>query len=263
MFAGISRNLRVYLSSQRCSWLSFLTYRTQAVIWMLVFAATTAASIITISVVYGLSSGIPGWTYYQALALAGLSNMAVGVVLYFIIPRDLTEDMLNGKMDPLLTKPYNPVVMIFTHSGWPPGAGNFASGLALFAFALAHLQVDPLSIAAAAGMFAIGAAALTLFTVFVAVLVYVVFRNGDFLWWLTSISGEAASYPLSIYGTTGLIALTIALPIGLASFYPARLMFAGADYMIDAAVVAIAALLIYGFYRGTLWLLRFYTSAGG
>jgi ABC-2 type transport system permease protein len=260
---GVARNLRIFLSSQRYQWLSFLIYRSQGAIWLVVFSLSTLASVVGISVIYSVSNGIAGWSYYQILALSGLANTILGVVDYLVNPWNLVTNMRNGTFDQVLTKPYNPIVLVLSRQGWVAATGSIVSGLALFVYSIAQLQVNPLAIVPALALVALGCVAVTLFMVFMSMLAYVLFKSANFLHWIVSIAKSTAEYPLGIYGVTGIFLLTVGLPIGIASFYPAELMFSKIDYTPVLVVAAIAIVLSYLFYRGSLWLLKFYTSGGG
>lgn len=263
MLGSIRRNVRIFASSQRYKWLSFLIYRTQAFGWLSLFMLSTVSSILSISVIYSVSSGIQGWSYFQVLALSGLASAAIGAAMYFVNPYHTVIDMRNGVFDQVLTKPYNTAVLILSRSGSAAPAGAIASGLALFAYSIANTGFGIAALAFSVALFVLGCLALVMFMMFITILSYVLFKSAGYLNWITNIAGETAAYPLPIFGVAGMALLTVALPVGLAAFYPAQLVFGKADYATGAALGVLAVALAYAFYRGSLWLLRFYSSGGG
>lgn len=256
-------DLRIFLSSQKYKWLSNLAYRTQSIGWIAILALSAMTGIVSITVIYGVSNGIPGWSYLQMLALSGLASAASGISTYFIHPSNLVENMRNGILDQVLAKPYNPILIILSRFGWVAGLGSIVSGLAIFSYAIAQVQVSAVALAVAMAVFAIGCMAFVMFNVFLSILAYVLFKSGGFLNWIVNIASGTSSYPLTVFGLAGMLILTVGMPIGIASFYPAELVFMKADYLIGMGVALIGIALSYLFYRGSLWLLTFYTSGGG
>lgn len=260
---GIARNARMYINSQKYQWMTFLTYRLQAAVWVLVFALGSLMQIISITVIYNVSSGINGWGYYQVLALSGLSSMLLGVVLYSLSPHSLARTMRNGQLDQRLVKPYNPVVFMLANSGSKASIGQFLTGIVIFAYSAFMAGVPAVTASAMFGVFLLGAAVLVMFVLMITLLSYVLLKSASYIQWITNIAGRASSYPLDVYGFTGEILLTIGLPIGLASFYPAEFLFGKlqAEWIMAVVFGEILAILVY--YRISAWLLTKYTSGGG
>ncbi len=243
--------------------LSFLVYRTQALVWIVVSVFSTISGFISVSVIYQVSSGIPGWSYAQMLALVALANIVFGFINFMINPQNLVRSLRNGGFDQALTKPYNPMVSIFSRYGSPLSIGTIISGIALLAYALSNTTVNALSVSSSMVLFSFGSAALVMFLLFITLVSYVLFKSGNYLQWVTSIAKTASQYPLAVYGLAGTLLLTVALPVGLASFYPAALMFSKIDYLSFATVLALSIAMFVIFYKLSKWLLKFYTSGGG
>lgn len=263
MLGNMARNLKVFTSSQRYMWLSFFAYRFQAYVWLAVVGGSIASTVVSITLIYTVSGGITGWSYFQLMALAALSNMAFAVASYLLNPWTLVMNMRNGVFDQVLTKPYNTILLTLSRSGWVGNASVFLSGVVLFVYSLTQVQVTALALVASLAVFAVGCLAFTMFLVFMAMLSYVLLRSANYLNWLSNIAQHASEYPIWVYGIAGMMLLTVALPIGLASYYPAQLMFLKTDYTTALMAVAIGLGLSYAFYRSSYWLLKFYTSGGG
>jgi ABC-2 type transport system permease protein len=262
---GIMRNLRMYASTQKYQWLAFFTYRLQAAVWIAVFALGAIVQIVTITVIYDVSSGISGWSYYQILALSGLSSMLTGVVLYNISARSIATRMRNGQLDQRLVKPYNPIVFMLSNSGTMSvsALGQIIPGFVIFAFSASMAGVPVLASMLLLLVFLLGAASLIMFILMLTLASYVLFRGAGYIQWLTNIAGRASSYPLNLYGFGGVVLLTIGLPVGLASFYPAEFIFGKLALYQFALVIALALASIFVYYRISSWLLTKYTSGGG
>jgi ABC-2 type transport system permease protein len=263
MFEDVTKNLRFFLLSLKYNWLSFLVYRTQAFVWMVVSTFSTLSGLISISVIYSISGGLPGWSYFQMLALVGMANMVYSIINFMIGPQTFVRALRNGGFDQALTKPYDPIISIFARYGTPYNIGGIISGIGLLAYALSNTAVNALSIVSSILLFGFGAAAVVMFLVMISLVSYVLFRSGNYLQWITAITTSASQYPLAIYGLAGTLLLTVGFPIGLASFYPAEMLFLKINYVYFLAILVLSVVLFIIFYKTSKWLLKFYTSGGG
>ncbi|MCL5011415.1 MAG: ABC-2 family transporter protein [Candidatus Marsarchaeota archaeon] len=263
MLGSIKKNFNIILSSQRYNWLSFLIYREQSAVWLLVFSFSSLAGFINISVIYNISNGIPGWNYYQLLALSGLSNLMINIVWYFISPGRVVWHMRNGNFDQILTKPCNPLVLTLSRYGEQSAIGGVAGAIILIAYSLSHVQLSILPFIEALLLFSIGAITFVFFVLFIAVLSYVLFKAGQYLNWFISIANHASQYPLPVYGVLGTVLLTIVIPVGFASFYSAQAIFSTINPPSAFLIFILSILLSYLLYKTSFWLLNFYSSGGG
>jgi ABC-type uncharacterized transport system permease subunit len=128
MFDNTLKNVRMYYHSQKVQWKEISIYRTQFIVWILVFMLGTISSIITITIIYSISNGIAGWSYYQMLLVSSLANMMIGFVNYNISPHRLARTMRNGQFDQRILKPYNPIVTMLSLYGTKTAIGSVISG---------------------------------------------------------------------------------------------------------------------------------------
>lgn len=260
---GMGANLKMYMLSQLYSWRSFTVYRTQAAVWLITNSLSTVASFITITIIYNVSSGIPGWNYFQLLALSSLANIALSLMNYNLTPRYVAKQMRLGALDPLLLKPYNPLLSILARGGFKGSIGNVLSGLVMLAYALAGLHATALQVAYIAVAFSLGTAAFLLFMVMLTLLSYVAFRSAGYTQWVINIAGRAAGYPLSIYGLAGMVLLTVGMPVGFASFYSASAIAAPMAWWQTALLLLGELGLSLLYYKISMKLMGMYTSASG
>ncbi len=259
----LADNLKMYLLSQLYAWRSFAVYRTQAVVWFVVNAMSSVASFITITIIYNVSSGIPGWSYFQLLALSSLANIALSVMNYNLTPRQVAKQLRLGALDPLLLKPYNPLLSILSRGGFKGSLGNVIAGFVMLAYALVSMHATAMQTLPLLAVFALGTLTFMLFMLMLTLLSYVAFRSAGYTQWVINIAGRASGYPLWIYGLPGMVLLTVGLPAGLASFYPASFiaspMLAWQVALVLAAELALSLL----YYKASMWLMTKYTSASG
>ncbi len=263
MIEDVRRNLGLFLVSQKNEWKKFLVYRLQSVLWMVFFLIIGIMGFITITVIYNVSNGINGWTYYQLLVISSFSSIAGSLIGFFLNSQQLVRDMRDGEFDKLLTKPYNPLLLIFSRYGSIIFIFSALSSFAILIYALSNIKLHLLSLIFAVFLFLLGSAALLMFMLFISFIAYILFKSGNFMGFMRQIAGNAAEYPLQIYGPIGMVILSVAVPVGIASFYPAEIMFSKINYGFGISIAIFAIALTYILYKVNIWLLRFYTSAGG
>ncbi|MCL5007413.1 MAG: ABC-2 family transporter protein [Candidatus Marsarchaeota archaeon] len=258
-----ARNLTLYMKSQKYGFKEFMAYRTQAISWVLIQSLGAVSTLIMVSVIYSVSSGVPGWGYFQLLALGGLVQLTSGIMAFLISPRMLVRTMRNGGLDQLLLKPYNPLLMIVARNPGIRNLGGVVSGALLLAYALHGAGVGLEAMLVFIPSYLIGLVALAMGVIVLALVSYVLFKDASFTNWLMSIMFDASDYPATIYGIIGSTALSILLPVTFAVFFPAAAVFGyvSAYVVLGVALVCIAVAIM--FYFSTVYLLRKYESGGG
>ena len=263
MLDGIFRNLKMYNASQKVLWKDIAIYRTQFIVWIFVFMMSTVASVVTITIIYDVSSGVAGWSYYQVLLISSLANIMIGIVFYNISPQRLARTMRNGQLDQRILKPYNPIVTMLSLYGTKTSIGSVISCALVFGYAAYMAGISTIALFEMLLIFALGVVSLIMFILMVTVLSYVLFNSAGYMQWVANIASRAAQYPLTIYGLPGILLFTVGLPIGLAAFYPSALIFGKIGPALVMLVVAIEAFMIAVYYYACKWLTKKYRSGGG
>ncbi|MCL4371887.1 ABC-2 family transporter protein [Candidatus Marsarchaeota archaeon] len=263
MLESVSRNLKMYYASQKILWKDIAIYRTQFAVWIFVFMLSTVASVVTITIIYDVSSGVAGWSYYQMLVVSSLANMMIGMVLYNISPQRLAKTMRNGQFDQHILKPYNPVFTMLSLYGTKTSIGSVISGALVFGYAAYMAGVSAIGILGIIIIFALGVVSLTMFLLMITLISYTLFNSAGYMQWVANIASRAAQYPLTIYGLPGILLFTVGLPVGLAAFYPSALVFGKISPISIVLVVVIEAFTVAVYYYACKWLVKKYRSGGG
>jgi ABC-type uncharacterized transport system permease subunit len=216
-----------------------------------------------VSVIYSVSSGVPGWGYFQLLALGGLVQLTSGSIAFLVSPRSLVRIMRNGGLDQLLLKPYNPLLMIVAKNAGIRSLGGMVSGALLLAYALHGAGVGLGGMLVFVPSYLIGLVALVMGVIVLALASYVFFKDASYTNWLMSIMFDASDYPATIYGIIGSTALSILLPVTFAVFFPAAAVFGYVGAYIVLGVVLVCIAIAAMFYFSAAYLLRKYESGGG
>ncbi len=261
--SNIVRNLKFYLSSQKYEWMEVFTYRTQAISWMFLAGLGTVSVFISISVIYTVSNGLPGWTYFQLLALSAMTEISAGILWYIINPHSIVNSMRNGGIDQLLLKPYSPITVLLTRYGSRYKIGTVISGLVLFVYALSNIKFNMFLLLVYIPIYIAGIAALVFTILAITLASYIKFKSGNYINWGILVAQEAARYPVSIYGIIGIALLSIIMPVAFTSFFPALILFGKVNYIFAGLMILISSILAIIFYTASTHLIKHYESGGG
>jgi len=255
--------IKYYLINQAYAWKSFFAYRTQSLLWLLYSSFTGIFSFITMTVIYNVSSGFPGWNYYQMLILSSTVGMVIAAIVYNVYSWGTISSMRRGMLDMHMVRPYGLVTIMISQSGAKMIISGFASNFAIFAYAALMLHLSLTYIITFLGIVAIGTYALIVFWLMLTVLSYHLFKSGTFMDELVNTLSVVGSYPLSIYGTIIMLLFSILVPIGIAVYYPAELMFGKINVVFSLAIILFSLAVAFVSYKLFYVLMRHYTSGGG
>ncbi len=225
-----------------------------------------AAGLLTIWVVMRQIPDLDGWSLEEILLIYGLLTVSKSINHMFAdnlwtIGRDYVR---TGTFDRFMVRPVDPLFHLLADRFCHDGIGNFLVGLALIAIAAARLDITwtPLHVAYLALM------ALSGGVIFIA-LNLITSVSG--FWLMDSVPvtrvvfemHEFAKYPLVIYPRAIGMLMTVLIPYGFASFYPASYLLGRevAPVLAWGAPLVAAVLMVIGL---AVWRfgLRHYSSTG-
>ncbi len=252
----------VYLG-QLFGWKSFLYYRLQFIFYLIYAAAAPLASFLFIYVIYHVTVGIPGWSFYQLLFLSGMVGMLSALVPYICSSSGMVNGLRYGYFDLYLTRPYSAFTALMANFSDTTGMMYVVDQLALVIYAGAHLTVTALGVIMTAITFILGTILVVMLFQIIILFSYRVLRSSgvvnNFFNTLTTFAG----YPLSLYGFTGTVFLTLVVPIGFATYYPTELFSGKVGVAAFLYALVFSAILIFVFYKIISVKLRGYVSAMG
>jgi ABC-type uncharacterized transport system permease subunit len=259
----LTNDLNFLINLQKMSWKSFLVYRVQALTWIFANLLVILNSIIAITVIYTVSSGIPGWSYFQVLALSSITTMMFGIVDYMVAPWNIARRLRVGSMDTWFTKPYSYFMILSGGFGMVWNSASFISGLALFTYSVMQLNITFIQFLYFALLFAAGTTAFLMFFIMMSIVSYHLMKSGHFIDNMESMLSNAGVYPLSVYGVLGQIIFTLAMPVGIAYYYPAEALLGMIGPVAVVAALLLAAVITFVSRKVFYRLLRDYSSGGG
>ena len=254
--------IKYILKARMYSLKSMTVYRSQFILWALYSVLNTVFAYVSINVIYDVSSGIPGWSYYQILSLAATSTMFFGIVRIFIHLNNMTRQLVEGDYDIYFARPYSKFEIIAAHSGEITAFGAVLSGFAMFLYSILHLNIGFLSIFGYSILFAIGSLSFLFLFAMVGIALYHIVKGRNTGWLVEQILTKITNYPLSVYGILGQLFFSLFIPIGFAYYYPTELLlhFSLSLFFLVIAGSVIIAVVSYKLFNV---LMKTYTSAGG
>ncbi len=257
-------NIKYFILCQKYHWKEFFIYRLQGLIWVIVGSFGVIFTYIPVTIIYSISQGIPGWSYFQLLLLSNTAGFTIGFVWYFIVPWNIVNGMRAGELDKYLIRPFGKITCIL--SGYPgnlTGIAGLIGSLLLIIYSLANLKLQLLSIAIFVFGMLLGIAALVMLFLLITILAYLFMNSAQFTNSMLNISWSANSYPLGIYGSIIQLIFTLVLPIGFAVYYPIQVLLGFINPIF--AIISIFGLLVItavsklGFDK----VIKSYSSGGG
>ncbi len=223
------------------------------------------AGLLTIWVVMRQIPSLNGWSLNEVLLIYGLLTLSKSITHMFADNLwTIGQDYIRtGDFDRFLVRPINPLFHLLADRFCHDGIGNFLIGAGLVAISTSALGIvwTPLS------LLYIAVAVVSGGVIFVAL--NLITATSAF-WIVQSIpvtqivfnTNEFAKYPLTIYPRAIGVLMTLLIPYGFASFYPASyLLGRDAGILVWIGPVVAAVLLVIG-YRVWLYGLRHYASTG-
>jgi len=217
-------------------------------------------------IIYNISSGIPGWTFEEFLLINGIFIFIAGLnhLLFESMTWRIIHKVRDGSFDVRLVKPISALIYATITGVELEGLSRTFLGGIIIVYSLVKMGWAFSLINLVSFIFLIFLAMIFMYSIDVitTALSFLVVKS----YALMDIFREfthVGRYPITIYGTTGMMAFTFLFPVGLAAFYPASAIL-GKIPTITIFYLAAVAFAFFGFSI-LLWKLaiRKYSSAGG
>lgn len=260
--------IRAYRILAATSLKSALQYRFSFIANFFGVGAYMVADFLVLAAIIIRFGTIGGWNPWEVAVLYGMTSSALG--LFRAIGseiHDFDKYLVNGELDALLTRPWDPLFVLLTRRLDVNRLGAPAQGLAVAAIGVVHLV--------GAGAISLFDAALIPLFILNGVLVYagISVATATIGFWTTRIDdlqpvtiyapSTAASYPLVIFPGWLRGLLTTLLPVALTNYIPLTcLLHKGAPWYVLPGSVAAAAVFLWLVWRFWRIGLKHYNSTG-
>ena len=257
---------RIWLGSTKLELSNELSYRFNFILKTIAVLLTSIIVPIISLLIYTISSGIPGWSLEEFLLMNGTFLFVGGLAETFFNSmtwRTITT-VWRGNYDIHLIRPVRPLVSASLETFNPDGVPTIFVGAAIITAALLKLNLAFNITNFLLYFLIIGLALVFMYAINVAIIAlsFVFLKTWALANAFEDIMG-LGKYPLTIYGSMGMLAFTLLFPVGLAAFYPAQAIL-GQLSMLMIGKLALVAFAFLGFSLlvWSLWIKK-YTSAGG
>jgi ABC-2 type transport system permease protein len=218
------RNLWLYRRLLGAHLRSTLEYEADFWIMSLSAVLVQGTGVVFLWAIFQSIPQIDGWHFWDIVLVYALVVLSEGLSVLFAQGAWTLAVTVNlGELDALLVRPYPPVLQVLGSRVGMNGLGNLLLGGGLLAAAVSHVSVR----------WTIGELALALLLVASTAGVKIglnLLTNCAAFWLRSPYSmfafsmhtfGELARFPITIYGLTVRIALTVILPYAFMSYFPA------------------------------------------
>lgn len=263
---GLRRQLWLYRRCLGAHLRSTMEYEKD--FWVLSISAvlTQGIGLVFLSAIFASIPRFAGWDFWDVALVYSLVAFTEGVsVLLAQGSWNLAWTVNTGELDPLLVRPFSPVLQVMSSAIGMNGIGNVAVGGGLMVAALTHVDLDWTLPRALLGVVLLVGAVVTKIGLNLATNCVAFWLRSPFATFAFSMHtfGELARFPLAIYGVGVRVALTVALPYAFMSYFPAVAILGGHAWawlglltpLVAAYTMAVG---VWLFRRG----LRRYESAG-
>lgn len=224
----------------------------------------SVTAIVPLFVVYGERPSVAGWSFGEALMVAGFFTLLQAVLEGAINPSMtlVVEQIRRGTFDFVLLKPHDAQFLVSTARILPWRSLNVVTAFVLFGYGFARLGRLPgaLDVAAALVAFAVAVALLyALWILSVSLAFHVV--KVDNLTYAFGAVFDAARWPSSVFRGVLKVIFTFVVPLAVMTTYPAKALL-GRGTREELAFGLVAAVVALGLSRA-VWTraLAKYTSA--
>lgn len=260
----MSHYLRLWLTSARYSVVRTLMFRGDFFIWALVELFWMGVNLLMVSVIYGHTDTIAGWTKYQTMLLIGTSMLIQRFLMGFFWSSifEMGRNIRSGHFDFFLAQPGNVMFMATTRKIDPDSLINSVVAIAVVIYSAHQLGLHPGWDVLALYAFMVACGVIIHYSVLVLCITPA--------FWITSAQGIEGSYftlsefsriPRQAFVGVAKVAFVWALPMVVVSNVPASTLLEGPRLPLVLWIAGITAAwfttAVVVFQRG----LRRYSSA--
>jgi len=217
-------------------------------------------------VVYNVSNGIPGWSFYEILFFQGCLIFVFGFSHFAFMPMTwrTSRNIQYGIVDQMLIRPVNTLALISVSNPDVDGFASAVLGVVLMTYSAVKINAvfSVINMIYFIVLMLCGIIFYYSFAVIITGISFIIVKSQALLeafWTVESF----AQYPFAVYSGPVVLFLTFVIPFGLAGNYPATALLKGMDSLFFFELVGITFLFLFFSIKVWDYCLSRYTSAGG
>ena len=240
-----------------------LAYRSEIFVRLGLSALAAFGAIVSLGAVFAHVDNLAGWTFGEALLVAGIFLIVSGILTTFIEPNLewFAEKLRQGMLDDVLVKPVSSIFLTSFATSRPWSLVDVVVGAGVAAYGLTSLDrvVTMAGILGCLALLIVGVVAAWAIRLGCALVSFWAVGLELSVFWYTP--WTLGRYPVDAYGRIARTFLTYVLPVAFVSTFPARALTRGPEGRLLAGGLATAVIMTA--VVSLLWRagLRRYTSA--
>lgn len=211
----------------RASALLSLQYRYDFFIDGPIEAFWAVTALVPLFVIFQNRTEVAGWTFGEALVVAGWFTLLQGILEGAINPSltAVVEHIRKGTLDFVLLKPADAQFLVSTAKFQPWRAMNVVTGIAVFVYAFHRLGRSPSSLGLLSCVVLLATSTVLLYSLWILTVTaaFYVVRVDNLTYFFSSIF-DAARWPSSVFRGFLHVVFTFVIPLALMTTYPAQAM---------------------------------------
>lgn len=262
------RTLKLYSEYVKMRLKAIMEYRISAFIGFVTIGLTNITTVLFFWIIFGNIPTLNGWTLGQVLFLTGTVTTAYGITHTFFSATSVwwVEGLVqHGGLDRMLMSPINVLKHLFIYGGIDiDGMGDLIAGIAILIVSSGMIGINwTLLTFGLYFLFLISAVVILLsFHIMMSTLSFWVVRAhpiSDVFFALMRFS----EYPIDIFSPVTIFFISVIIPIGFISYYPAQIFVGQGIWMNLAYLTPLVAIILF-FIASKFWNygLKNYTSTG-
>lgn len=257
--------LRVARTFLRLGVLNIVQYRADFFVAVVNVGITFGTQLLGLSVIFGQTADLDGWTRDELLVLVGVHFLLSGVIGLVIQPsmQQMMEGIRLGTFDFTLTKPADSQLLASVQVVSPASITDVLLGVGVIGWACSRLDtaVSPLDVLIFVVMLVCGVVIVYSFLLLLSTCAFWFVKLDNILVIFSSVFGQAGRWPITIFPSWLRVVLTFVIPVGFAVTVPAQALTGGLDLLSAAVAVGVAVLFVVASRAFWFHALRHYTGA--
>lgn len=257
--------LRVARTFLRLGVLNIVQYRADFFVAVVNVGITFGTQLLGLSVIFGQTDDLDGWTRDELLVLVGVHFLLSGVIGLVIQPsmQQMMEGIRLGTFDFTLTKPADSQLLASVQVVSPASITDVLLGVGVIGWACSRLDtaVSPMDVLIFVVMLVCGVVIVYSFLLLLSTCAFWFVKLDNILVIFSSVFGQAGRWPITIFPSWLRVVLTFVIPVGFAVTVPAQALTGGLDLLSAAVAVGVAVLFVVASRAFWFYALRHYTGA--
>lgn len=258
------RYTKILLKYMKINFKELRSYGVDFYIGSIAMFLKNISNLFLIYIIYNLVHEINGWNIYEMIYLYSLVTISFSIWrCFFINTLNITYYVKSGRFDLILTKPVNPLFLVFMEGFDEDAWGDLAVGIVLYIYVSIILKINIISIILVFIIAIVGGLVFSAVSV-LGSLISIIYVGVSNFSDLPYIIFEFGKYPISIFSPILIFIFKTIIPIAWITYIPAMAVLKNNYNIYIIFFISIIISLLYFITVSVLWniCLNKYSSSG-